>query len=795
MDEDIVKARVRVKGTVQGVGFRPFVYGLAIRYGLSGFVRNDGGDVYIEVEGDRGVIGQFVEALTREAPPLSRVREVIVDSRVSGPRSPTQRGFVVVESRRETGSEPGISPDAAICENCRRELLSPQDRRYLYPFINCTDCGPRFTIVEGIPYDRQRTTMRSFEMCAQCSMEYLDPSNRRFHAEPNACGICGPKTWVEPSGHRGDPSGQDRTLWIREAQAALRRGEILAVKGIGGFHLACDALNSHAVVELRFRKHRPARPFAVMVDSLETAEKWFAMCPEERSLLVSRRAPIVILERRDGCPIVPEVAPGLRHIGIMLPYSPLDLLLFQPLDSCAPPPRALVMTSGNATGMPLSYLNAEAKRDLREIADRFILHDRHIARPCDDSVVRVVLGKPLLYRRSRGYVPEDFEIAFLKGEGREHPDVLGAGAEGKNTFCFLRGNRARLSQHVGDLGNEESLGRYKALVLDLAKLYNFFPDALAVDMHPGYGVSRAIRELYPDVPAYEIQHHHAHMAQVMAEHGISSPCVGLILDGTGYGVDGKVWGGEVLYGDCRSFERIGHFGEVTMPCGDKAVLEPWRMAVSYLKAVFGDEGAAIAQRRFPDQRGRLDAVFKVADWREYPITSSAGRLFDAVSAIVGLSSVSTYDGESASLLGEAALSFANTAPKDVVAAWPLDVGPDNVSMGGEIDTLGLFAWITREVLAGAPAGRLAFEFHRRLAAMLVAFASRAAQGRGTEYLVLSGGVFQNPLFLSMVVDYAVRAGLTPLWPVEFPPNDGGISLGQAVIARQIACDAGSSTGA
>jgi hydrogenase maturation protein HypF len=402
-----------------------------------------------------------------------------------------------------------------------------------------------------------------------------------------------------------------------------------------------------------------------------------------------------------------------------------------------------------------------------------------------------VLGKPLFYRRSRGYVPTDFEVPGGAGRGRDHLNVFAAGAEGKNTFCLLRGTRARLSQHVGDLYSEESLSRYRALVVDFTRLYRFSPDAVAVDMHPGYDVSRVARDALPDVAVFEVQHHHAHMVQTMVEHGVSSPCVGIILDGTGYGIDGRVWGGEILYGDCASFERAGHLREVAMPGGEKAILEPWRMAVAYLKGVYGDAGLDIARRQFPGEGARLEALFPVADWQGYPVTSSAGRLFDAVSALVGLSSVSTYDGESAVLLGEAALRAAgngrrirgaevggSTAEAGAVAL----TGGDGVS----IDTFPLVSWVVESVLDGKRIEELAYEFHRRLAFMLVTRACRVAGERDVKHVILSGGVYQNPLFLSLAVDYVVDMGFTPLWPQAFPPNDGGISLGQAVAARWMA---------
>jgi hydrogenase maturation protein HypF len=820
---DAARVAVRVTGTVQGVGFRPFVYGLAQRHHLSGFVRNDGGDVYIEVQGQEDPVRRFVEEIRTQAPPLSRIREVSatrLDDTLTGQ---DRQDFRVIESRRVSGGEPGISPDVSLCPKCRREILDPADRRYLYPFINCTDCGPRFTIVEDIPYDRATTSMRRFVMCPVCAGEYRDPSDRRFHAEPDACWDCGPRvsvyslgdgtagTAVAPASPEGDSavlSGSDREAWIREAQDALRRGEILAVKGVGGFHLACDALNGAAVRELRRRKRRPARPLAIMARDLETAEKWFLVSPQERDLLASPASPIVIVERKPGCPISGGVAPGLDHVGVMLPYSPLHLLLFADLPGRPSPSPALVMTSGNATGMPLVYKEAEAEGDLGPVADRFVVHNRPIVRPCDDSVVRAVLGEPLFYRRSRGYVPGDLAVPAPAGLS-----VFAAGGEGKNTFCLLRDSRARLSQHLGDLYNEESLARYSSQVKDLARLYRFSPEVLAVDMHPGYRVSGAARSLFPDAPVVTVQHHHAHMVQVMAEHGVTSPCVGIILDGTGYGVDGHVWGGEVLYGGCAGFQRRLRLREVRMPGGEKAVLEPWRMAVSYVKGILGDEGLSTAKRLFPGIQGKIEALWPAADWEGYPLTSSAGRLFDGVSALCGICPVSTYDGESASLLGEAALrseSGQQAGPEEKPAAEGggapgeaehdadvrIEADPADRTEGPvpgapvpgaspvaeDIDTFPLVSRAIESVLRGERVTEIALEFHKRFAKVLVDAAARVAGETGVRDVVLSGGVFQNPLFLSLAVDYVREMKMRPLWPRAFPPNDGGISLGQAVAA-------------
>lgn len=782
------KAVIKVSGVVQGVGFRPFVYRLAIEYGLGGSVWNEGGSVVIEVTGESSRISRFIEALRMSAPPRARIADIsVVQWEVRGDES-RPATFRVVESRSRDGEEPGISPDICLCDECRRELLDPSNRRYGYPFINCTQCGPRFTIVEDIPYDRMRTSMRIFPMCDECAKEYRDPLDRRFHAEPTACWDCGPKpsTLIVGASGTEEAKGSDCS-WRALAGRILSGGGILAVKGIGGYHLACDALNPRAVDMLRQRKNRPTRPLAVMVRNMALIRDWFSVTPAEEDLLCSPAAPIVILRRKPSCPVAPNVAPGLNHVGVMLPYSPLHLMLMEPFREdagfCA-----LVMTSGNMSGLPLAFEDEKARRELHPIVDGFVVHDRPIVRPCDDSVVREALGYPLFYRRSRGYVPD--EIPVKPGALR----VFGAGGEGKNTFCLLAGASARISQHVGDLLNHESLQRYISLVKDFVRLYRFIPDVIAVDPHPGYQVSAAARQIYPQVPAVEVQHHHAHMVAVMAEHGLTEPAIGIILDGTGYGTDGNIWGGEILLGDCANFKRCYHLAYVRMPGGEKAIAEPWRMALAYLKYAYGDEGLNMAERLMPGVQAKMRTLWPLVEWDGFPFTSSAGRLFDAVAALLGISTYSTYDGESASLLTEAALEWAqshnlNSGHADeesdeeslefvetLIPKWdgrsprPLDAGM-------------LVRDICTRLMAGCDRSYVAFRFHQVLARLFSCCALRVAESTGVVRVVLSGGVYQNPLFLTAVVQYLKRFGLEPYWPRLLPPNDGGLSLGQAVACR------------
>lgn len=817
---DLIHATITVRGAVQGVGFRPFVYKLATSLGLSGFVRNQGGLVYIEVTGSRAKVDEFVSEIRSNPPSLARINGMeVLYSAVAIPGTSSQEGgklfktsspeialgsFVVVESTEKTSpyrepfGGPGVPPDSAICSKCQRELLDPRDRRYLYPFINCTECGPRFTIVESAPYDRERTTMKVFPMCRRCRDEYTNPLDRRFHAEPNACPDCGPQVVFEPSEITGSPVlGPDEYRadddWLQKARRVLSRGGVLAVKGTGGFHLACDATNPDAVALLRARKRRPAKPFAIMVKDIDTARRWFYVSPLEEQILTSRAAPIVILRARENCPVAKNVAPGLTHVGVMLPYSPLHLLLFLPRDGEAreltpeaqpelhePVPEALVMTSGNRSGEPLVFRNEEARSSLGPLVDGFLMHNREIARPCDDSVVRVISEKVLFYRRSRGWVPETLEVAGIcdSGDGRM-ARVFAAGAEGKTVFAFLSRGKVLLSQHVGDLYSEEGICRYKFLVRDLASLYEFEPDIIAVDGHPGYEVSKTARELFRDKPVVEVQHHHAHMASVMAEHGLKGRCVGIILDGTGYGIDGQVWGGEILAGDYRSFERLYHLAYVPMPGGEKAVAEPWRMALAHLKHAYGDGALAIALRLFPELAGKIERLWPAVDFQGYPLTSSAGRLFDAVAAITGVSTINSYDGESASLLGE--LADEARRLRKSTSAHPLNPGTSGFS-NEAIDVSFLIRMAVEGVLRNSPKEEMAFSFHWGFAELLAGYAARGAAQIGIKNVVLSGGVFQNPVFTELITGFLQEEGLCVYVAQAVPPNDGGIALGQAVIA-------------
>jgi hydrogenase maturation protein HypF len=721
------RKQVRVAGTVQGVGFRPHVYRLAHELSLDGFVLNDAQGVLLEVEGPAGVIDQFVERLRSEAPPLARIEHVdAAEVAATG-----ERGFLIVGSRGGGERDAPISPDTATCADCLGELLDPADRRYRYPFINCTNCGPRFTIVRGVPYDRPLTTMADFEMCSRCLAEYEDPLDRRFHAQPNACPDCGPTLGFGAA--RGEAA-------LDAALAALEAGAILAVKGIGGFHLACRADDVAAVQRLRGRKHREDKPFALMVADVDAARRLVALDPGEEELLVSRARPIVIADRLADADVAPEVAPGSRELGVMVAYSPLHHLLVAD--------RPLVMTSGNISDEPIAFEDADAAGRLTPIAEAFLVHDRPIHTRTDDSVVRA----GVMLRRSRGYVPDSLELPVAAAR-----PLLACGAELKNTFCLAKGTRAWVSHHIGDLKNYETLLSFREGVAHFERLFAVTPELVVHDMHPDYLSTREALEF--DGPTLAVQHHHAHLAAALAEHGETGPAVGAIFDGSGYGTDGTVWGGEILVGDLTSFERVGHLWPVALPGGDRAVAEPWRMACAWLIAATGEDSppmpATFAGVVDPK---RWRAVAQLA--RSAPRTSSVGRLFDAVAALCGVRSVVNFE-------GQAAIELEGLADPGERGAYQLDAS---------LDARALILAVSADVAAGVPVGLISARFHNGLARGTAA----AVRATGLDTVVLSGGVFQNRLLAARAL--AELADLRCLVPRLLPAGDGGISYGQAAVA-------------
>lgn len=788
------RLRIVVNGIVQGVGFRPFVYRLASDLGLSGWVRNDANGVTIEVEGPAVAVQAFRDRLEPEAPPLSSI-----DTCEAGNVAPLGVvGFEIRGSERSDRPTALVSPDTATCDDCLRELLDPDDRRFRYPFTNCTNCGPRFTIVRGIPYDRPYTTMAGFEMCAPCRAEYRDPLDRRFHAQPNACPACGPSVRLVDAagGAIAEPAGPGGAEPIARAAELLAEGAIVAVKGLGGFHLACTATDGDAVRRLRGRKHREDKPFAVMVPDLEGARRLAELDDVEVGLLTSRERPIVLARRRPGSGLADQVAPGHRDIGLMLPYSPLHHLLLA--DAGA----ALVMTSGNVSDEPIAYRNDDALERLAAIADCFLLHDRPIHTRTDDSVVRVVTlagrRRTLMLRRSRGYVPNPLPLP----DSSSVP-LVACGAHLKNTFTVADGRRAWVGPHIGDLENYETLRSFEEGIAHLEALFEVRPGAIAYDLHPDYlstryAVDRAASE---GLDALGVQHHHAHLAACLAEHGRGGPVLGIIYDGTGYGTDGTVWGGEILLGDAAGFERIGHLWPVRLPGGAAAVRRPWHMACAWLCQLDELDEERGAERPAPGIPAWLEARLDATEWAAVarlartglasPLTTSAGRLFDAVSALCGLRLEATYEGQAAIEL-EMAASKGADGPGAEVTAYPLPAlrQPDGPVV---LDARQLVRAVLADLAAGVEPGRVARRFHLGLADGTAALCIAEAARLGVGAVALSGGVFQNVVLLERVASRLDSAGIQPLVPRDLPPNDGGISYGQAVVlgARKTGGSAGS----
>jgi hydrogenase maturation protein HypF len=749
------RVRARVDGTVQGVGFRPYVFRLAETLGLDGFVCNDERGVVLEVEGDPAAVERFLERLPREAPPLASV-EAVVHERIARGGAP---GFRILESARGGPPDALVSPDSAVCDACLAELFDPADRRHRYPFVNCTECGPRFTIVRGVPYDRPLTTMAAFAMCAACRAEYDDPRDRRFHAQPNACPDCGPAVALVDRDGRPVAGGDDP---VRAAALALRAGRIVAVKGIGGFHLACRADDEAAVAALRARKHREDRPFALMAADVAAARALVDLGAAEETLLTGRKRPIVIAPRRPDAVVAPAAAPRCAELGVMLPYAPLHHLL---LADCGGP---LVMTSGNVADEPIAYRDEDALARLGSIADLFVLHDRPIHVRADDSVVRAAPDRaPVLLRRSRGFVPDSLRLPVPAPR-----PLLACGAELKSTFCVARGGRAWVGHHIGDLRHAETLRAFEEGVAHFEALFAVAPEVVAHDLHPDY-LSTSYALAREGVDHVAVQHHHAHLAACLAEYGETGPAVGAILDGSGYGPDGTVWGGELLVGGLDGFERAGHLYPVRLPGGDAAVRQPWRMACAWLVAASEDDAVpslppALAQA--VDER-RWRAIAALARGAlAAPVTTSAGRLFDAVAALCGLRATVTYEGQAAAEL-EAACD-----PHER-GAYPLPVAP-----GFVLDARETIRAVARDAAAGVATGVIATRFHRAFADAVARVCVEIAARHDTDLVALSGGVLQNVQLLVGASTRLEAAGLRVLVPERLPPNDGGISYGQAAVA-------------
>ncbi len=752
-------ARISVRGVVQGVGFRPFIYRLAQDYDLKGWVRNTSGNVEIEVEGDEATVNRFLEDLEAKAPPMSRIENVEVA--LSSPKGYTE--FQIGESLSREGQYQLVSPDIATCPDCKQEIFSSTDRRYGYAFTNCTNCGPRVTIIEDIPYDRPKTTMRSFKMCPRCQREYDDPLDRRFHAQPNACPECGPSLELVDS--EGKPvEGKDV---IKTASQLLKEGRILAVKGLGGFQLACDATSQAAVNSLRDRKRRLSKPLAVMMGTIEEIERHCLVSEAERKLLESPQAPIVLLSWKQGSDIARAIAPNLNYLGVMLPYTPLHHLLLK--ETALP----LVMTSGNLSEEPIAKDNDEALRRLKGIADYFLLHNRDIYARYDDSVYMVEGGLPQALRRARGYAPYPIFLPF------KSKPILACGAEDKNTFCLTRDEHAFLSQHIGDMENEETLEHFENTIGLYKKLFRVEPEIIAYDLHPEYLATKYALELgaKEGLKLIPVQHHHAHIVSCMVENNVKEPVIGVAFDGTGYGSDGTIWGGEFLLADWKGFRQVGHLEYVPLPGGAAAIKKPYRMALSYLYTLLGEDfsleglplnGLKSAEAEIIKQQLRRKI--------NSPLTSSAGRLFDAVSALIGVRGEIDYEAQAAIELEMLAADAV-----DKVEAYPFAIDEEG---GIGVVKLGeVLGGVVQDFRSQTPAPIISLKFHHTMAEITAEMCQSIAKDTGIKQVALSGGVFQNRLLLKLTTAALKREGFSVLTHRLVPPNDGGVSLGQAVVAN------------
>jgi hydrogenase maturation protein HypF len=748
-----VRLHVVVEGVVQGVGFRPYVYRLATELGLTGSVENNSTSVIADVQGDEAAVTAFVDRVGPDAPPLALVTRVTSEPRAPDPR---RRGFHIAQSRTSAGARTLVPPDTAICADCVRELNDPADRRYRHPFITCTNCGPRFTIITSLPYDRPATTMAGFPMCETCAGEYHDPADRRFHAQPIACPDCGPRLWfTDGTGHTtGDGE------CIAAAQRALSDGRIVAVKGIGGYHLACSVTGDEALTRLRERKGRGDKPFAVLVRDLAVASRLTCVAAAEAAIMNGPAHPIVLVERRPDAAISPLVAPGNPLLGVMLPYSPLHHLLLTGPGA----PDALVLTSGNVSDEPICFDDTEARGRLARLADAFLGHDRPIHVPCDDSVVRVVEGRELPVRRSRGYAPLPVDL------GRSVRSVLAVGGELKNTFCVTRGRHAFCSQHLGDMGSLATLQAFERASAHMTGLYEVQPGVLAADAHPGYQTRRWAERKRDGVRL--VQHHHAHVVSLLAEHArIGEPVIGVAFDGTGYGEDGTIWGGEVLLvgADASRCTRVGHLRPIALPGGDAAVRHPWRVALAHLAAAGLPWTADLppVAHASPDElrmlRAQLDSGFACV-----PCTS-AGRLFDAVAALLGVRQHISYEAQAAIEL-------------EVLAAG---TGPElrfTLDEDGVLDPSDVLAGLVAGLHDGVSPARLSAAFHDAVADAVARAVQAVSARHGVRLAGLTGGVFQNVRLLQACRARLRAAGFDVLTHHLVPPNDGGLALGQAVVA-------------
>ncbi len=768
------RTQILVRGIVQGVGFRPYIYSLASKRELRGKVVNNETGVLIDVEGDNADIDHFIDELRKNPPPLSLVESI---SRTDDLEFLHFDDFQIFPSEANGTASAAVSADTGTCRDCLAEMFDPADRRYRYPFINCTNCGPRFTIVEGVPYDRARTTMRDFALCAACRAEYTDPLNRRFHAEPTACHDCGPQLVLSPGISRSRLKAGLKTDPIADAKEILLAGKILAIKGLGGYHLACDALNDEAVETLRRRKYREDKPFALMANSVETVRKYCVVSRTEEKLLRSVQRPVVLLEKRPDAAIPPAVAPGVGTLGFMLPYTPLHHLLFEGLE------RPLVMTSGNISDEPICYEDADAGERLKNIADHYLLHNRRIHIRTDDSVVRVMrIGnnpfaaangsdRTTVLRRSRGYAPAPVKTSFAFER-----QILACGAELKNTFCLARDRHAFISHHIGDLENLETLRSFTEGIEHFKDLFHLRPEVVAYDLHPEYlSTKYALALDGPGGPATKIgvQHHHAHIASCLADNSAEGEVIGVAMDGLGFGADGKLWGGEFFVADMKDAERIFHLDYIPMPGGAKAIREPWRMAASYLHRAYGDEflDLDLPFVRELDRAGWATMRSMIAARTNSPETSSVGRLFDALAALLSLKDTVNYE-------GQAAIALETAAAKNTSENYQFEIADRSI-----IKAEGVIRQAVDDLLNGVSAGEVSAKFHLGVADLIARAARQIRDERKLARVALSGGVFQNMFLLERTVGLLKSDGFEVFTHSRVPANDGGISLGQAAIAN------------
>ena len=751
-EDDQVLKHITVHGVVQGVGFRPFIYRLAGEHDLKGWVINTSSAVEMEVEGRDREVEAFLRRILPEAPPRARIERVHATAGMPA-------GYSTFEIRESLSNEGYqlISPDIATCGDCLRELFDPHDRRYRYPFTNCTNCGPRFTIIRDIPYDRPNTTMAPFRMCELCLREYEDPLNRRFHAQPNACPACGPRVWLEDGCGRVRPCVDQ----ILETADLLKQGAIAAIKGLGGFQLACDATNTDAVATLRERKKRPHKPFALMMRDMEEVRRHCLVDKDESRLLGAPEAPIVLIRWKEGSPVSPLVAPGNRYMGVMLPYTPIHHLLLR--DFGAP----LVMTSGNISEEPIAKDNEEARRRLGKLADYFLFHDRDIHSRYDDSVCRVRDRAPEPIRRARGFAPYPVKLPF-----RTKP-ILATGAEEKNTFCLTRDEFAFLSQHIGDMENLDTLDLF-ADTLDLYKrLFRIFPEICAYDLHPDYLSTRFARQFEGRLMLVGVQHHHAHVVSCMAEHGLPGPVIGIAFDGSGFGLDGSVWGGEFLIATYGGFERAAHLEQMPLPGGEVSIRRPYRLAYAYLCALGGEIPLMPFLLQIPEEERAIIAA-QVARRINTPLTSSCGRLFDAVAALLNLCGTITFE-------GQAAIALEMIAAGGLGKPYPFSIREEDGRWKVKLGEL--FSALIPDAMSGVSLSEIATRFHHTVACMIRDVAAIISRQTGIREVVLSGGCFQNRLLTDLANALLTSSGLRCFTHRQVPCNDGGIALGQAAVAH------------